>query len=303
MIRGLVDQNIGQMAFLRWQLLKVENLWAYFQIPVARPVDGPRAALERLKGRIELREVRFRYPGAATYVLDGLSFCIEPGETVALVGTNGAGKSTVAKLLAGLYDVQEGALLFDGHDSRQLDRRQLQRQIACVFQQFGRYQTTAAEALAFGDWPRLDRNPAAIEAVARRARVHDMISAMPDGYATVLGRLFGRYQPSGGQWQQLAIARLIGRDASILILDEPTANLDMAAEAALFERFRALAAGRTTLLISHRFATVSMADRILVLDQGRLVESGSHQELMALQGRYAALFGLANRFPEPTPTP
>lgn len=307
-LRGLVDQSINQFSTLRWQLLSVEKLRQFLGIDPGTARVGHRASVPVLEGRIELRDIRFRYPGAAVDILRGLSFTIEPGETVALVGENGAGKSTVAKLVARLYDVQEGALLFDGHDARQLDTRQLQRQVACVFQQFGRYETTAAETLAFGDWPRLGPDPAAIEAVARRARVHDLITGMPEGYRTMLGRRFGSFQPSGGQWQQLAIARLIGRDSRILILDEPSANLDVMAEAALFERFRTLAAGRTTLLISHRFSTVSMADRILVLDQGRIVEDGSHQQLMALNGRYAALFALAYRYPEapavnPPPSP
>jgi ATP-binding cassette subfamily B protein len=272
-------------------------LRAYFQIdPGASPASGK--AVAELKGRVELRDVIFRYPGAAHDTLQGLSFTLEPGETVALVGENGAGKSTIAKLVAGLYEIQAGAILFDGQDIRSLDQQALQRQIACVFQQFGRYEASAAETLAFGDWPRLGGDRAAIEAIARRAQVHDLISAMPEGYDTPLGRQFGRYQPSGGQWQQLAIARLIGRDARLLILDEPTASLDVTAEAELFERFRALAAGRTTLLISHRFTTVSMADRILVIDGGRIVESGTHRQLLALNGRYAALFALAYRFPE-----
>jgi ATP-binding cassette subfamily B protein len=296
-MRLLLDQSIALIASLRWQLLNVEKLRAYFQIdPGASPASGK--AVAELKGRVELRDVIFRYPGAAHDTLQGLSFTLEPGETVALVGENGAGKSTIAKLVAGLYEIQAGAILFDGQDIRSLDQQALQRQIACVFQQFGRYEASAAETLAFGDWPRLGGDRAAIEAIARRAQVHDLISAMPEGYDTPLGRQFGRYQPSGGQWQQLAIARLIGRDARLLILDEPTASLDVTAEAELFERFRALAAGRTTLLISHRFTTVSMADRILVIDGGRIVESGTHRQLLALNGRYAALFALAYRFPE-----
>ncbi|MGZ8249108.1 ABC transporter ATP-binding protein [Methylomagnum sp.] len=296
-LRALVDQSVGLIAGQRWQLLNVEKLREFFQIDPGTNSGGA-APMATLKGRIELREVGFRYPGSAHDTLRGLSFTIEPGETVALVGDNGAGKSTIAKLVAGLYEVQAGSILFDGQDVRTLDRRQLRRQIACVFQQFGRYEASAADTLAFGDWPRLGGDRAALEDIARRAQVHDLISDMPEGYDTQLGRRFGHHQPSGGQWQRLAIARLIGRDARLLILDEPTANLDVGAEAELFEQFRALAAGRTTLLISHRFSTVSMADRILVIDGGRIVENGSHRELLALNGRYAALFALAFRFPE-----
>ncbi|MFO1429885.1 MAG: ABC transporter ATP-binding protein [Candidatus Competibacteraceae bacterium] len=294
-LRWLVEQSVHLIAAVRWELLNVETVLKFFQIdPGATPAAGEPVGV--LRGRIELRDVSFRYPGVAEDTLRGLSLSIEPGETVALVGTNGAGKSTVAKLIAGFYPVQRGAILFDGRDVKTLDPVQVQRQIACVFQQFGRYEVTAADTLAFGDWKRLRADQAAIEAIARRANVHDLIDAMPRGYHTQLGRRFGTYQPSGGQWQQLAIARLIARDARILILDEPTANLDVATEAELFERFRALAAGRTTLLISHRFSTVSMADRILVMEGGSIVESGSHRELMARGGRYAALFALAWRF-------
>ncbi len=294
-LRGLIEQSVGLIGNLRLRILHVGRLRQFF----ARRADpAPAAGLPvgELRGHIELRDLVFRYPGAPEPTLRGLSFSVEPGETVALVGANGAGKTTVARLIAGLYEVQQGAILVDGHDVRELGSEQLQRRVGCVFQQFGRYVASAADNIAFGDWQRLQGDDAAIEAIARSAGVDALVRSMPQGYRTLLGRQFGQYQPSGGQWQQLAIARLIARDARILILDEPTANLDVAAEAALFEQFRALAAGRTTLLISHRFSTVSMADRILVIEAGRIVESGSHRKLMARNGRYAALFALSQRF-------
>jgi ATP-binding cassette subfamily B protein len=187
-------------------------------------------------------------------------------------------------------------VLIDGQDLAGLDPTWLRRRVGCVFQQFGRYQASAFDNIAFGDWQRLRDDPAAVEAIARTGDVHKLIRSMPQGYSTTLGRQFGLHQLSGGQWQQLAIARLIARDAPILILDEPTANLDVTAEAELFQRFRSLAVGRTTLLISHRFSTVAMADRILVLDNGQVVEEGSHRELMVRGGRYATMFELAQRF-------
>ncbi len=186
-------------------------------------------------------------------------------------------------------------MLFDGVDSRELDVDDLRRQVTCLFQHFGRYAATAADNIAFGDWKRLLGDDAGIEKVARAVGVHDLISAMPQGYQTQLGRLFGKHEPSGGQWQQLGIARAIARDARILILDEPTASLDIDTEYRLFLRYRALAEGRTILLISHRFSTVRMADRILVLDAGHVVESGSHDKLVRLNGRYAALYDLHRR--------
>ena len=248
-----------------------------------------------LAGGIAFRDVSFTYPGADKPTLKDLSFTIEPGETVALVGDNGAGKTTIAKLIAGLHRPTGGAVLFDGVDARDIDVGHLRREVTCLFQHFGRYAASAADNIAFGDWERLLDDDAGIEAAARAAGVHELVSAMPQGYRTMLGRAFGQYEPSGGQWQQLAIARAIARDARILILDEPTASLDVDTEYRLFLRYRALAEGRTILLISHRFSTVRMADRILVLDAGKVVESGTHDALMQLNGRYAALYELHRR--------
>lgn len=305
-LRGLVEQAVTLAGGLRWESFHVGQLRAFLDLPLTEggpePVTASDASAtlphgDRLaRGRIELIRVTFQYPGSRTPTLRELSLTIESGETVALVGDNGAGKTTLARLIAGLYPLQQGALLIDGTDVRGLELATWQRRIACVFQQFGRYQASAADNIAFGDWPHLANDRATVESIARRAGVHELISAMPEGYATLLGRQLGRYQPSLGQWQQLAIARLIARDADILILDEPTANLDVAAEASLFGQLRALAAGRTTLLISHRFSTVAMADRILVLADGQIVETGTHQELLARDGRYAALYGLSQRF-------
>lgn len=304
-LRGIVDQTATLIGGVRWKVMHVSLLRRFLaepprprrrlvDAPVPAPASAPHPAESR--GAIELRAVSFRYPGAAEPVLRDLSLSIGAGETVALVGANGAGKTTVAKLISGLYQAEAGAVLIDGQDVATLDPAWLSRRVGCVFQQFGRYQASASDNIAFGDWPRLREDPTAVEIIAREADVHQMIASMPRGYATTLGRQFGLYQPSGGQWQQLAIARLIARDARILILDEPTANLDVVAEAELFGRFRSLAAGRTTLLISHRFSTVVMADRILVMEHGRIVEEGSHRELLARGRRYAALFALSQRF-------
>jgi ATP-binding cassette, subfamily B, bacterial len=162
-------------------------------------------------------------------------------------------------------------------------------------QHFGRYAVSAADNIAFGDWQRLQGDRAEVEAIARRAGVDEMIRAMPAGFDTVLGRDFSDYQLSGGQWQQLAIARMMARNAPVLVLDEPTANLDVEAEFELFQGLKRLASGRTALLISHRFSSVSMADRILVIDRGQIIESGTHEQLMAASGHYASLYRLAAR--------
>lgn len=293
-LRALVEASITLVAALRWEVLHIGNIRGFLALPAEQP---PRTGALRtpLSGGIELSNVTFTYPGAAKPALANLSFAIAPGETVALVGDNGAGKTTIAKLIAGLHDPTEGSVRFDGIDARDLDVAHLRRQVACLFQNFGRYAATAADNIAFGDWERLLGDEERIETVARAAGIHDLIDAMPQGYRTMLGRSFGHYEPSGGQWQQLAIARAMARDTRILILDEPTANLDIDTEYRLFLRYRALAEGRTILFISHRFSTVRMADRILVLDGGQVVESGAHDELMRANGRYAALYDLHRR--------
>ncbi len=293
-LRSLVEGSIALVVRLRWDLLHVGNLRAFLALAPQAPCRVG-ASTTPLAGGFALRDVSFTYPAATRPTLENLSFAIAPGEVVALVGDNGAGKSTIAKLIARLYDPCSGTVLFDGIDAREFDPGHLRRQVTCLTQDSGRYAASAADNVAFGDWERLVGDEAALEAVARAAGVHDLISAMPQGYRTMLGREFGQYEPSGGQWQQLAVARTVAHGARIVILDEPTANLDIETEYRLFQRYRALAEGRTILLISHRFSTVRMADRILVLDAGQVVESGTHDELIHMNGRYAALYDLHRR--------
>jgi ATP-binding cassette subfamily B protein len=183
----------------------------------------------------------------------------------------------------------------DGRDIREIAIDSYHRQIAFVFQNFEKYAATAQENIAYGDWQRLLGDREAVERIARRAGVEDLILKMPAGYDTMLGRKFGTYTPSGGQWQRLAIARAFARDAAILLLDEPTSSIDAKAEFALFSDFKELVKGRTSILISHRFSTVTMADRIVVMDQGTIVEQGSHRELIEKNGQYASLYALHRR--------
>jgi ATP-binding cassette subfamily B protein len=261
-----------------------------------RPDAAATATLPAVsRAGLELRDVHFTYPGAAEPALCGIDLRIAPGETVALVGENGAGKTTLVKLLARLYDPDQGSILFDGDDLRDLPRAELQRRIACVFQNFGRYEASAGDNIAYGNWERWLDDPQGVAGVARTAGVEALIAGLPRGYDTHLGRLFGDTDLSAGQWQKLAVARAFARDAALLILDEPTSNLDARAEHALFEQFRALAEGRTTIIVSHRFSTVSMAHRIVVLDKGRVVEAGTHAELLARAGHYAMLYSLHER--------
>ena len=214
---------------------------------------------------------------------------------IAIVGKNGAGKSTLVKLLARLYEPNSGQILMDDTNLNSVPRGELYDQIGFVFQSVGQYEASAADNLAFGNWPELLDKPHKVVALAERVGIHSLIEEMPQEYHTQLGRQFGEYNLSGGQRQQLAVARAFARDASMLILDEPTSNLDAESEYQLFSQFKELSQGRTTILISHRFSTVRMADRILVMEKGRIVESGTHETLMLSKGQYADLYNLHRR--------
>lgn len=276
--------------------LYIANLQEFFALqPTLYASRQGGIELASCQGAIALEDVSFTYPGTETPILKQISLRVEPGETVAIVGRNGAGKTTLVKLIARLYDPTSGTVCLDGTDIRELSLDYLHRQLSFVFQQYGRYEATAAHNIAYGDWQNLLNNHNRVEAIARLADAHDMIEKMPEGYETQLGRMFGQHTLSGGQWQKIAIARAFARDAALLILDEPTSNLDPRTEFRIFSNFRELAKGRTTILISHRFSTVSMADRIMVLDKGQIVENGSHEELMAQGGEYATLYALHQR--------
>jgi ATP-binding cassette subfamily B protein len=258
------------------------------------PVDGlPRRT-------IRFESVGFRYPGRSTDVLTELDLELEAGRSIAIVGENGAGKTTLVKLLAGLYEPTAGRITVDGEDLRLLDRRSWQRRVAAIFQDFVQYKFSAHDNVAVGALEQAgDR--AAVEAAARRAGAAAVVERLPNGWETTLCRQFtGGADLSGGEWQRLALARAlfaVGGGAGVLVLDEPTASLDVRAEAELYDRFLDLTSGVTTVVISHRFSTVRRADRIVVLDGGRVVEDGTHEELVAAGGRYAHMYALqASRF-------
>jgi ATP-binding cassette subfamily B protein len=283
--------------------LYMSNLFEYLSIPVSS--DIPKSAKEYPSSTgeagIRFDNVGFKYPMAPgsnghseeKWALRGVSFFVPRGQSVALVGANGAGKTTLIKLLTRLYDPTEGRVLVDGIDLRQWDPETLRARVAVIFQDFNEYQLDVRENVGVGSLPHLTEE-ARIARAAERGGADEVVATLSEGLGTKLGKwAHDGVELSGGQWQKIALARAFMREeADILVLDEPTAALDAEAEHAIFERFRTLAAGRTTFLISHRFSTVRMADRILVIEGGRILEDGSHHELVAAGQRYAHLFSL-----------
>jgi ABC-type multidrug transport system fused ATPase/permease subunit len=241
---------------------------------------------------IEFRRVSFRYPGADQYALRDVSFCLRKGESVAVVGRNGSGKSTMIKLLARLYEEYEGEILINGQCIRQFDREALRRRIGVVFQDFVQYEMKLRENIAFGDIGRIGDDEK-LAGAAAQAGIGPLLERLPQRLDTQLGRMFDNGQQlSGGQWQRIAIARAFLREADVLVLDEPSSFLDPQAEADVFAKFHELVRDRIGLFISHRYSAVRYSDRILVFEQGRVVEQGDHQELMSQNGRYAKLYNL-----------
>ncbi len=292
-LRTLLENILMGFSQVAGQALYLDDLFSFFEIRPeivsaanARPFPSP------IVDGFSFDDVGFRYPGAERWAVRHLTFKLNAGEVLALVGENGAGKTTLVKLLARLYDPDEGHILLDGHDLREYDLFALRANIGVIFQDFVRYHLTAAENIAVGRIEARD-DRARIEAAARQSMADEVIRKLPRGYDQIIGKRFKNgVELSGGEWQKVAIARAYMRDAQLLILDEPTAALDARSEFEVFRRFKDLTHGKTAVLISHRFSSVRMADRIVVLADGTVEAIGTHDELLAQNGRYAELFEL-----------
>ena len=292
-LHGLLEDLLSSFSSIAGQALYLDDLFSFFDVrPKILSPANPLPFPNPIREGFVFEDVGFIYPGAERWAVRHLSFTLRAGEVVALVGENGAGKTTLVKLLARLYDPSEGRILLDGRDLREYDLDALRGGMGVIFQDFVRYNLSAGDNVAVGRIEaRHDR--ARVERAAMRGRADGVIARLPRGYDQMIGKRFKNgVELSGGEWQKIAIARAYMREADVLILDEPTAALDARSEFEVFQRFKELSKGKTAVLISHRFSSVRMADRILVLAGGAVEAQGTHEELLARPGRYAELFEL-----------
>jgi ATP-binding cassette subfamily B protein len=289
--RNIMESLFSNLANVSEQALFIKDLFDFFESkPTITSAADALPAPRPIRQGFHFQDVSFAYPGSDRKVLSGVSFRFEPAERIALVGENGAGKTTLVKLLARLYDPTEGRILLDGIDLREYSVEDLRHEIGVIFQDYMRYDMLASENIGVGRIENVEEEQRIIRS-AEKSLAAGVVESLPQKYQQMLGRRFeGGTDLSTGQWQKVALARAYMRDAQILILDEPTASLDARAEFEVYQRFVDLTAGKMAILISHRFSTVRMADRIFVLAEGQIVEQGNHQQLVALGGRYAELF-------------
>ena len=292
-LRGLMETILLRFNSVSQGAVYLQDFFDFFEIqPTIVTSTRPLPFPNPIKQGFTFDDVGFRYANSEKWANRHINFTLHPGEKIALVGENGAGKTTLVKLLARLYDPTEGRILLDGVDLKEYDLNELRIQIGVIFQDFIRYQMSVSQNIAVGNIIEQD-NEELITESSKQSLAHTMIERLPQKYEQMLGRRFNNgIELSGGEWQKIALARAYMKDAQLLILDEPTAALDARAEYEVFQRFADLTKGKSAVLISHRFSTVRMADRIIVLENGRLIEMGNHQQLLEIDGRYAELFGL-----------
>jgi ATP-binding cassette, subfamily B, bacterial len=292
-LKALMESILTRFTAVSQGAIYLSDFFEFFDIqPGITATNNPLPFPNPIRLGFEFQDVGFRYQHAEKWASRHLNFTLMAGEKIALVGENGAGKTTLVKLLARLYEPTEGRILLDGVDLRLYDLVSLRQNIGIIFQDYLRYQMRVSDNIAVGNILQKENTPLIVSA-AEQSLASDLVSRLPAGYEQMLGKRFQEgVELSGGEWQKVALARAYMRQAQVLILDEPTSALDARAEYEVFQRFAALTKGKTAVLISHRFSTVRMADRILVLQQGELIESGSHQELIGRKGKYAELFAL-----------
>jgi ATP-binding cassette subfamily B protein len=292
-LRGLLESILTRLTAISQGAIYLNDFFEFFEIkPKIHNAQQARRFPDPVQTGFTFENVGFRYPNSERWANRHLNFTLRPGEKLALVGENGSGKTTLVKLLCRLYDPSEGRILLDGYDLKEYDLNELRINTGIIFQDFLRYQMTFSKNIAAGKIDEKE-NRELISKAAHQSLADELARKLPKGYEQILGKRFAEgVELSGGEWQKVAIARAYMRDAQLLILDEPTSALDARAEYEVFQRFTELTTGKMAVLISHRFSTVRMADRILVLDRGELIEIGSHAELLAKEGRYSELFHL-----------
>ena len=291
-LRNSLQSNFSKFTRIAESALYLKDYFDFIDIPLDDSQKEARKGIEKVNSGFEFKNVTFSYPGSEELVLNGVSFKLNVGEKMAFVGQNGAGKTTLIKLLLRFYEPTSGQILLDGIDINRYNKEEYQSLFGVIFQDFIRYEFTIKENIAVGDIKQIE-NQNAIEEASRRSLADDVVDEMKRGYDQQLGRRFAKGKNlSGGQWQKIALARAYMKDANVMILDEPTSALDARAEYEAFQRFIGLTKGKTSIIISHRFSTVRMADRILVLKDGKVLEMGTHEQLIENDSLYAELFAL-----------
>lgn len=284
-----IENIVGLMRNNYQYALFTDNLFSFIDRPISSDIEPRQSLPEPLKGEIRFADVWFKYPSSDDWVIKGLSFKIEPNETIAIVGGNGAGKSTIIKLILGLYTPQKGNILIDDVPIELIDKDQLNKNMSAIFQDFTKFELTLRESIGIGDIENI-ADQELLDQVVRKSSVNEWIDQLDQGYDTYLSKTFGGRDLSGGQWQRVALARSLMRDSAIIILDEPTSALDPIAELNVFEEFKALSKDKTALLISHRMGSARIADKIIVIEDGEKIEEGVHEDLINNDRVYAKLF-------------